>query len=327
MNNNLLRNARIIIRTCGQVKFGERVLIITDSSTEKIGKYLFNAANKATPYVVCIKTRKEKIHGIEPSETVAKAMEVADVIFAATQSSLAHTRARRNATTNGARYLSLADYSTEQLASSSLRVDFFKQAKLGKILQKILTNAKEIVVKTESGTDLRLHARGRVANYCPGFCDKPGMLGSPPDIETNISPVEASSEGVLVVDGSIPCRQIGLLEQNITIIVAAGLITKIDTSAKQGKSLEKLLDIKSNFKRGILAEFGIGLNPKAKLLGFMLEDEGCLGTVHFGFGSNATVGGKNDVNFHLDTVISKPNVFVNNIQIMKNGIFLSSIKS
>ena len=40
-------------------------------------------------------------------------------------------------------------------------------------------------------------------------------------------------------------------------------------------------------KSHVLGEFGIGLNPLAELTGVMLEDEGCLGTIHFGFGSNS----------------------------------------
>jgi len=52
-----------------------------------------------------------------------------------------------------------------------------------------------------------------------------------------------------------------------------------------------------------VAELGIGLNPLAELSGAMLEDEGCLGTAHLGMGSNATIGGENEVPFHLDHVI------------------------
>ena len=36
--------------------------------------------------------------------------------------------------------------------------------------------------------------------------------------------------------------------------------------------------------------------------------------VHFGFGSNITVGGKNDVPFHLDFVIKKPDLFIDGLR-------------
>ena len=52
-----------------------------------------------------------------------------------------------------------------------------------------------------------------------------------------------------------------------------------------------------------LAECGIGLNPKARLTGNMLTDEGSKGCIHFGFGANNTVGGINNVAFHLDFIL------------------------
>ena len=51
----------------------------------------------------------------------------------------------------------------------------------------------------------------------------------------------------------------------------------------------------------------------------MLTDEGASGTMHFGFGSNITVGGLNDVPFHLDFVLKNPSIFVDNNLVIKNG--------
>ena len=74
-----------------------------------------------------------------------------------------------------------------------------------------------------------------------------------------------------------------------------------------------------NSKRRVLAEFGIGLNPLAKLTGIMLTDEGALGTIHLGFGSNSTVGGANEVDFHLDFVIKNPTVILDKNIILEKG--------
>jgi leucyl aminopeptidase (aminopeptidase T) len=150
--------------------------------------------------------------------------------------------------------------------------------------------------------------------------EKPGELGSPPDIEANISPLEDYSEGVIVVDGSIPCPKIGLLEDNVKLFVKQGRIVSFFS---QNKSLEialkkMFLEVKDE-KAYILAECGIGLNDKCKLTGNMLTDEGAQGTLHFGFGSNHTVGGINKVSFHLDFVIQNPNLWCDEFQCINNG--------
>jgi len=52
----------------------------------------------------------------------------------------------------------------------------------------------------------------------------------------------------------------------------------------------------------------------------MLTDEGSLGSIHLGFGSNYTVGGKNKVNFHLDFIVKRPDVVIDNkLYLIKNG--------
>ena len=60
---------------------------------------------------------------------------------------------------------------------------------------------------------------------------------------------------------------------------------------------------------------GVGFNNQAKICGKMLIDEGSFGTFHCGFGSNSTIGGINEINFHLDFVF-----YCNEIQIDNENI-------
>jgi leucyl aminopeptidase (aminopeptidase T) len=71
-----------------------------------------------------------------------------------------------------------------------------------------------------------------------------------------------------------------------------------------------------------IAEFAIGTNKKAKIAGFILEDEKVLGTIHFAFGSNVSLGGKNQSNLHLDAIMGEPDVYIDDVQIMKKGKLL-----
>jgi len=55
-----------------------------------------------------------------------------------------------------------------------------------------------------------------------------------------------------------------------------------------------------------VAELGIGLNPKAKIIGATIIDEKVLGTAHVGIGSNYWFGGPIRTIIHLDQVFKNP---------------------
>ena len=54
----------------------------------------------------------------------------------------------------------------------------------------------------------------------------------------------------------------------------------------------------------------------------MLTDEGVAGCIHFGFGSNHTVGGTNVISFHIDVIIKKPSMTIDSYNVIENGRFL-----
>jgi leucyl aminopeptidase (aminopeptidase T) len=67
-----------------------------------------------------------------------------------------------------------------------------------------------------------------------------------------------------------------------------------------------------------LAEFGIGTNPKARL-GIVLEGEKVLGTCHIALGDNSTFGGRVRAGIHIDGIILKPTVKLDEKILMENG--------
>ena len=58
-----------------------------------------------------------------------------------------------------------------------------------------------------------------------------------------------------------------------------------------------------------ICEFGIGLNPKAKIIGATIVDEKMLGSAHIGIGSNYWFGGTIFAIIHLDQVFKNPKVY------------------
>lgn len=294
--------AKNLVTGLGHLAPGERVCIVSDTTTKDLGALLESIAKESGAGAVAHHVVAPfPVHGTEPPADVAAAMAASDLILGITSKSMAHTKARVGACERGARYLSLPEYDWELLRHPAMRIDFAKHAAKARAIADILTEAREIRVVAPGGTDIVLDGTGRIANFCPGYVDRDHRLGSPPDIECNVSPVEEGSNGVVVIDGSIAYPGFGKLATPVRLDVKAGLITKISGDEKLVAEIEALF-AKYPKNARVLAEFGIGFNPEAKLCGNMLMDEGCYGAFHFGFGSNATVGGKNSVPFHVDFV-------------------------
>ncbi len=314
MQNNNIHN---IIFNAGHVIGGEKVLILFDHETKAIAELFFKQLEEITLVQMC-EVPNIAAHGCEPSENTARQMYLSDVVFCLTSMSLAHTQARIAANNNGVRFLSLPGYEMNMLADSSLSIDFKSYYPEVKQLSDFFTKGECIRVVSESGTDIVLDVSGRKGNCCPGFVDSDSLLGSPPDIEANIAPNELFSKGLLVVDGSITCPEIGLVTENVELRIEDGLIVGIESD----KYSQVLWNIFDEQRKCVLAELGVGFNHQAKLCGNMLIDEGARGCIHCGFGSNATIGGNNAVGFHLDFVIKQPSLYIDDALAIRKGVVL-----
>jgi len=308
------RGADTLVRICGRLDENEAALVIADSETLDIAELVAHTARSISSRVDLVVEPPADMHGSEPSAETAKSMAESDLIFCLTSKSLAHSAARLKATEAGARYLSLPDYSVAQLESPALDFDFTSLVEVVNEIAVKLDGARSIRVTTPLGTDVEFRVDERTANRAPGFVSKPGDLSSPPDAEVNVAPIESTAHGTIYVDGSIPCNEVGLLATPVKLTLEGGRIVDVESESGAKSALEDLF-AKAGPKSRILGEFGLGLNPKARLCGRMLEDEGCAGTIHFGFGSNATIGGTNKVNFHLDFIVRNPTVHVDGTEL------------
>ncbi len=297
-----IAGARNLVLGLGHLAPGERVCVVSDTETKELGSLLETIARESGAGSVAHHVVSPfPVHGTEPPAEVARAMAASDLIFGITSKSMAHTKARVSACESGARYLSLPEYDWDLLRHPAMRIDFEKHATRARVIADVLTDARQIRVVSPGGTDILLDGTGRTANFCPGYVDRDHRLGSPPDIESNISPLEDASNGVVMIDGSIAYPGFGRMKTPVRLDVRAGRITEMTGERDVVGALEALF-AKYPANARVLAEFGIGFNPEAKLCGNMLMDEGCYGAFHFGFGSNATVGGTNSVPFHVDFV-------------------------
>jgi len=308
----------IAIRDCMGTKKNEKILIITDEQKRKIGLSLYENALRLGHYALFVEMKSQKQNGEEPPAEVAELMQKFDVVFCPTAKSLTHTNARRAASANGVRVATFPGI-TEDVMIRGLNADYKKIAKVTLKLMKILEKGKNIRVTSPAGTDISFSIEGRKVIPSKGLFHKKGESGNLPTGETYLAPVEGTANGVFVVDGSM--AGLGLIKNaNIKIEVENGFATKI-TGGNLASKLKKQLDAVGKMAKNI-AEFGVGTNDSAKLSGVLLEDEKVMGTVHIALGNNVSMGGSVNVPLHLDGVIKKPTVWMDDKLLMKDGKLL-----
>lgn len=192
---------------------------------------------------------------------------------------------------------------------NSIDVDYKKFATEHQKLKYTIDKGKELHVSTVAGTDVYLDINGIKALCSDGNYVNPGTGGNLPAGEVFFAPRDIS--GKIVIDASSRNRvNTRLIKNPITLTVEKGDLIDIK-DGDNAKLLEKSLkwaEEHAKYPERIrkIAEFGIGLNPKAEIIGATIIDEKVLGTAHVGIGSNYWFGGPIRTIIHLDQVFRKP---------------------
>ena len=314
--SELEQAVRAVVRDCLGVREGEEVLIVCNPATEELGERMrAEAAGIGAEAVTAVISERES-HAGEPPRTVAEAMAAADVVLAPTVQSLSHTAARKRATEGGARIATLPGV-TEEMLARVMSADMDGLRRKGQAVADALNRAGEAVITSGEGGELHLGIAGREAIPDAGELTEPGAFGNLPCGEGFVAPMEGTSWGTLMVDGSI--AGVGLVDEPVELVVEAGHLTS--ARGAQGMALMELLTAHGEDGTNV-AELGIGTNERAKVTGNILEDEKILGTSHVAFGASAAIGGIVQVPVHLDCVVLKPTVELDGEPIVREGELL-----
>lgn len=301
----------------------KKILVIYDKSTTGFLAQIEKAGNGLDKQIEFVEIELGGRHGVEPDVVVATKMENSELVMCLTRYSLAHTAARNNLTNKGIPFLSMPDYNLQMLQNPSHYAEYKKIYPSVKKYSEILSNGSLVRILTENGSNLTMSIKDRFGSCCPGLVNDSNLLGSPPDIEANIAPVENETNGILVIDGSITDYRIGLLDKPMILKICNGIITSFESEDKINEEIVIGIFREVNAVNAYyVGELGIGFNDKAEMCGNMLIDEGTKGCIHFGMGSNWTIGGMNRVSFHLDFVMRDATVFVDDIMIIDKGVLL-----
>jgi leucyl aminopeptidase (aminopeptidase T) len=314
--NDLERAVLVVVNDCLGVRAGEDVVVVCNPATIGLAERLRAAAGQAGGDAVTMLMTERDTHGTEPPPTIAAAMKAADVVLCPTVQSMSHTAARREASEAGARIATLPGV-TEEMLARVMSADMDELRRRGEALAELLTAGSEATISDGNGCQLRIGLGDRRAIPDAGDLTAPGAFGNLPCGEGFIAPIEGTTEGTLVVDGTI--SGIGRVSQRAVLTVKGGHL--LEATGREGEQLMEMLTAAGPDGTNV-AELGIGTNEKATLTGELLEDEKILGTCHVAFGASAAIGGNVQVPVHLDCVVMKPTVELDGEPIVRDGELL-----
>jgi len=200
----------------------------------------------------------------------------------------------------------------------AMTADFLAMKEKARALMEKFSGVRSVRLTTAGGTDLSFSIEGR--DFNDDITIKPGHMGNLPAGEMWCAPVERSMNGVIVVDGSI--GDLGQVGEPLTITVKDGFIVGLESKDKAlVKRVKELTGV--DREASLSGEFGIGLNPMARLTGNLLEDEKAARTLHIAFGNNRDMpGGQNNSVTHRDFLFKAPSIITDTgIVLMKDGEF------
>ena len=305
---------------CAGVKPGENVVIACDTNKLRLAEALAAAAYAAGGMPTIVSFPPTGAHGAQVPKAVVGASACSDVLFMPTSWSMTHTDARIEAIKNGARVCTMCEVTEDCLCAGGILGDFEENDRLGRKIGEVMAAGKTIRMTSVGGTDLTGEITQRPVQYETGLFREPGQFAALPNSELNISPIEGSTEGVIV--GDVRLMGYGIIrEEPVTIEVKSGEVANV-SGTKAADYLRETLKTFNDRGAYNLAEFAVGLNPASRAYATNLEDLGKLGFGHHGIGSNYAIGGSIAAPCHIDIIYAEASLYVDGKLILDKGELL-----
>ncbi len=299
-----------ILLECAGLRRGERVLILLDAlSDEAVAGALRDAAKRAraTPDVrnVDVDLLSPDDNHVQP-EALDPFLSGYDVVIGVTSRSLYHSILGRRASSVGKRVLALTGCSIRSMTGGAIEADFAAIEGNCRQAASLLGQASRISITTTTGTDLTGSLAGRSGYANTGRAVTPGDRTGCLDVEAFIAPIEDSVDGVLVADASTTL--FGMIDEPVTLHIENGRVRSCQ-GGRHAAAITRLI-AEAEDSMSVVAEFGFGMNPSARVVGDIIQDEATCGTGHMAIGSNDSFGGRNRAPLHFDLVYWAPNLLL-----------------
>jgi len=343
----VLSIANELVRKHMFVKKGEEVLLMTDMETDMDFARAIGAVCRSLGAQVTIVTIPPSFTKVsELTKTAEKALEGCDVYIPMAPTTGKAVHSRRVAELLGQE--TFREFIVGGCAPGGIPIDIFVRTikehdyedvyRRSKALARWLADKKEVHVTSQAGTDFTCSIESIFAvspkgppkgpyKWCAGIAREPGELASLPDGEAWGGPREGTTEGVVVVNGTISSPPICLCPEGpsppVKLTVKEGRVVKVEGGA-EAKIIRKLMDSYENYDN--FTEVAFGTNRWiTELVGHIEWDKKSAGTMHVALGCNLLQiypYGTKDCEIHTDMVLRNHTAEVDGEAILKEGKLL-----
>ncbi|MBX6367765.1 MAG: aminopeptidase [Rhodospirillales bacterium] len=324
VENDLLKDAALIVDVCFSVDEGDVVTIICDDERENEARAVAEVVVERGGWPVIMNNETQVRRGradvrfpMAPPPNLHRAMVGSDevIIIANLEwaNRFAHVRAvRETCEANG----KIASIEPGMGAWGLTKEDLERSAQRTKDAVAALAGKKQVHVTTPLGTDFYVSIEGREPLCLTPYKER-GQMMSPIPLWTEVAfaAVEDFTHGIAVVDGvMLGIGLEGQVKEPIRWTIEDGRCVKIE-GGSEAERLCKAIEGVEN--ADVIGEFAFGTSEKAPF--GTPSEKGRIGTVHLALGDNhnAYPGGQNISSLHLD------GVFLNaTLQIVDDGTYI-----
>jgi leucyl aminopeptidase (aminopeptidase T) len=291
------------------VREGEHLLVVTDEHRLEIGNAFYEAGEQLGMEGRLFVLEDGERPLTELPHDLKRALAGADVMVSVFigypeetpfRVVLLHTAKASNVRTGHG-----PGISDDMMLEGAMQVDFRELAVIGDQKVAQLEGAERAHLTSPAGSDIWFSTSGR--KFESDVRIGPASFGNLPNGEVRVAPVETGAQGTLVCESTI--GDLGKVASPVSIEVVEGKITAI---GGDDKALVERIEILTSVdeEASTIGELSFGINPTARVMGNILEDEKAVGTVHVAFGNNIEMGGKNGSRTHRDFLVLKPTLTI-----------------
>ncbi|MDD3250391.1 MAG: aminopeptidase [Smithellaceae bacterium] len=316
--------ARVMVKSCMNVKSGEKVLLIVQNDEKRkiLGKYMEAEVRRlgAIPTIVMVEPSEMMS---EPPKQAYDEMMKNDVILAALGLNqiqvFAHTKARNVATDEKKARLGLVNTFIPGVTNE----DIMKIRERTEKVARIMEDGSVAHITGPGGTDLTFSVKGRRCERLRASMWEPGEWGAIPlYAEAALAPIEGTANGQYLVNGFF--EYVGLVTDPFLLIIKDGRVVEVRGSGSEAQKVRDIIAA-ADANGTNIAELGVATNHIKMFEGFSgtIVDKMILGTIHIAIGKNTTFeGGTVYSNIHHDAVSGGMTLVIDNTTVIKDGKFM-----